>query len=323
MKKRKQKQRKYITLILVLFLVILTTGYAAFQTTLNINVKGNIQTKKITIAQLKEKVVTQGDGLYKDEVEENRYIYKGAKPDNYIIFNNELWRIVAIEEDNALKIIKNEIIITKAYDSKDLRTQGYCTKNSGQGCNAWMQTTNFNNGTIKGAVEKDAELNSYLNNNYYNSLSSENQQLTISYKWNVGPVEYNNDNLTTQITSEKTNLWTGKVGAITVSDYLKANTNIEECATHHLNQTNSAKCKTTNYIQDIVETSPNNRLWTISPAANVVYGNYYIDNTGYIYNNYGGITGSNTICGVSPTIYLKQNLTLSGNGTKENPYQIQ
>ena len=40
-------------------------------------------------------VVTSGDGLYEDQYETGRYIYRGSEPNNYIQFNNELWRIVA------------------------------------------------------------------------------------------------------------------------------------------------------------------------------------------------------------------------------------
>ena len=43
--------------------------------------------------------VESGDGLYEDSTRAGRYVYKGANPNNYIEFNNELWRIVAKEAD--------------------------------------------------------------------------------------------------------------------------------------------------------------------------------------------------------------------------------
>ena len=72
----------------------MTVGYAAFQTNINITAKGNILEKGITINDLKKLTVTSGDGLYKDTYETGRYVYKGANPNNYITFNNELWRII-------------------------------------------------------------------------------------------------------------------------------------------------------------------------------------------------------------------------------------
>ena len=85
---------------------LLASGYAAFSTVLNINAKGNlIEKENITVGGKKIYIATSGDGLYHDETEENRYIFKGTNPDNYITFNNELWRIIAIEPDGAIKII--------------------------------------------------------------------------------------------------------------------------------------------------------------------------------------------------------------------------
>ena len=34
--------------------------------------------------------------------------YKGANPDNYIIFNDEIWRIISINADGTIKIIKSQ-----------------------------------------------------------------------------------------------------------------------------------------------------------------------------------------------------------------------
>ena len=51
----------------------------------------------ITSEDLKALAVTEGDGLYKDEYEEGKYTYKGVNPNNYITFNNEMWRIISID----------------------------------------------------------------------------------------------------------------------------------------------------------------------------------------------------------------------------------
>ena len=61
-------------------------------------------------------IVTSGDGLYKDEYED-RYFYKGANPNNYINFNNSLWRIISVENDGTIKIMKNENIGEMAWDT--------------------------------------------------------------------------------------------------------------------------------------------------------------------------------------------------------------
>lgn len=62
----------------------------------------------MTINDLKTLTVTNEAGLYADKTETGRYVYRGANPDNYISFNGENWRIISIEADNTLKIIKSE-----------------------------------------------------------------------------------------------------------------------------------------------------------------------------------------------------------------------
>lgn len=108
--RRRQKNKRQVRVIVgisICLLLIMTVGYAAFSTNLTLTAKGNIH-NLVTSEKLKNKVVTSGDGLYIDTYEENRYIFKGSNPDNHIKFNNQDFRIVAIENDNTLKIVKEE-----------------------------------------------------------------------------------------------------------------------------------------------------------------------------------------------------------------------
>ncbi len=65
--------------------------------------------KALSLGGVDVDVVTSGDGLYVDSYEDERYIYRGTNPNNYIEFNDELWRIVAKESDGTYKIIRNEL----------------------------------------------------------------------------------------------------------------------------------------------------------------------------------------------------------------------
>ena len=97
---QRKKQRKLIIITSLSLLFVLTTGYAAFQTNLNITAKGNITDKEhIIMGGLKVYTTRENDGLYKDMYEEGKYIYKGGNPNNYITFNNEMWRILSIENN--------------------------------------------------------------------------------------------------------------------------------------------------------------------------------------------------------------------------------
>ena len=89
-------------------------------------------------------IVTSGDGLYEDEYEEGKYTYKGANPNNYVTFNNEIagWRIISINSDGTIKIMRDASIGNRAWDSSS--------------------SNNWN---------RPATLNTYLNGTYYNNLT--------------------------------------------------------------------------------------------------------------------------------------------------------
>ena len=71
----------------------------------------------MTTDDLKALAVTEGDGLYADEYESGRYFYKGANPNNYITFNNETWRILSVEADGRIKIVRDELLPKRNWDS--------------------------------------------------------------------------------------------------------------------------------------------------------------------------------------------------------------
>ena len=225
--------------------------------------------------------VTTGDGLYADTYEEGRYIYRGLNPNNYIIFNGESWRIIAVENDGTLKIRKNESIGNIAWD----------TSNS----NEWS---------------RPATLNTYLNSSYYNTLSDDAKNQIKNHIFGIGSVAYNNTDLAGQITNENSKTWTGNIGLMSVSDYLKVSNNEEKCGNLNLNNQNYEICKQTNWM------FINNYYWTITSNEGEYGGVYRISASG---NISGDLIHE---IGVVPSLYLKSDITLSGEGTTSNPYTI-
>ncbi len=285
---RKQKnQRKIVVLSMISLLCIMTIGYAAFQTNLSISAKGNIASKEITPNDLKNKVVISGDGLYKDTYEDKRYIYRGTNPDNYIKFNNELWRIISIESNDTLKIMKNEIVGIKSWD----------TTGATLGSNDWV---------------RPSDINKYLNNEYYNSFSTESQNQIQQNEFSIGPAIVNNEDLVAQIASENSVKWSGNVGLINLSDFFRANTNTDKCGNYKLHYDNKDICKKSNYIV------PSTSIWTITVNQN--------DNTSVFRIGAGGNPGwAHALyndAGINPTVYLKSSIKLFGLGTVDNPYII-
>ena len=174
-------------------------------------------------------VVDSGDGLYNDDYED-RYIFKGSNPNNYVTFNNEEagWRIISIEGDGALKIIKNESVGNIMWGSDYY--------------NEWDSS----------GVEI------YLSNTFYNTLNSIAQSQIVSYNFSTGH-EIDDDNLSDIIKNENSEIWNGKVGVIRASEYLRANSN-KNCETFSLNNNNYNTCRGTNWMYD------STNWWTLNAA---------------------------------------------------------
>ncbi len=63
-RKREKYKKKIIVISVFLFLIIMTSGYAAFSTNISLHAKGNI-VQSCNIGGKTIKTVTEGDGLYK------------------------------------------------------------------------------------------------------------------------------------------------------------------------------------------------------------------------------------------------------------------
>ena len=324
-RKSKLKGQKQILLVgLFAFITLMTIGYAAFNTNITLHVKGNIKTKPVDIGGVKVTPVTEGDGLYEDEYEEGRYVYRGANPNNYIEFNNELWRIISKEADGTYKILRNEIVTNMPFDNdnyRDKQSNGaggtYCANDS-FGCNAWAATANmvgspaeFTNESYTGTVLLYSSLNTYLNGEYLNSITS-NKEKIVDHDYNIGAVVSDNEDLSAQIEGEKAYKWNGEVGLISHSDYINANSDMNTCGTHSKNNSNNTTCRNTNWVY-----ISGTWWWTLSPSADRSSSVWGVSNDGNLldylaYYPYG----------VRPAVYLTSSLSLSGSGTQSDPYRI-
>ena len=234
-------------------------------------------------------IVTSGDGLYKDEYEDGKYTYKGANPNNYITFNDEKagWRIVSINSDGTIKIMRINSIGNQFWDTS--------------GSNNWA---------------RPATVNTDLNGTYLNELTSIAQSQIVSKDWSIGSVVWDNNNLADQIYDENISKWNGKVALVTVSEYIRSNSNKNGCGSFSLNNDNYSSCKNTTWMF-------NSSLvwWTLSPRAGTSYVAFYVDSNGIVAgNNYNVNFGY----AVSPVVYLSSEVKITGgNGTQSNPYTIE
>ena len=289
-------------------------------------------------------VVTSGDGLYEDQYEAGRYIYRGSEPNNYIQFNNELWRIVAKESDGTYKIVRDELLPQNegytfmAYDVENHRlteNNTYCTYPS-RGCGVYAAvsgTFQTPDGRYSGTVTEDSSIKEYLNNTYYPTLNGIAKTQVQSHTFNIGSVQYldesGNDSIQKNIAGEKMYKWTGNVGLVNVSDILKASTNIAcQSATDQLNklmqETPEVTCDS-NYLLDTLADPTG--YWTIN-AASAESG----DRSDRVWDaaRDAGLAGLvdddadiDDYGGARPVLYLKSDIEITGgDGTKGNPFVI-
>ena len=245
-----------------------------------------------TIGGQEVEVVSSGDGLYADEYESGKYTYKGANPNNYITFNNETWRIVSKDSSGLIKIMRNESIGNQVWDADY--------------SNDW----------------ETSDIKSYLNETYLPTITVNNDKI-VSHIWSIGAVTANNSDLADQINDENgTQSQSASIGMITASEYLRANTNKEQCENLNINDTNRATCLTTNWMYSIVPSG--DYLWTISPDAMFSDFVFFVFGSAGYAGRLNSDSASNSIGsgGVSPTLYLTFNITLTGDGTEGNPFQI-
>lgn len=329
---RRKKQKKVLIIGSLSLFLCLCVGYAAFSTQLSLTAKGNIKDYNAAW-QLKNNIVTTGDGLYLDEYESGRYIYRGQNPDNYIVFNDELWRIISVESDDTLKIIlDSDRLGYKSWDSSTNRnneSNTYCNRQFSYqdfiqywGCSVWAGVDGiYNDGEYEGTVTMDATLNHYLNSEFYDSLNSDKKYI-VSHNFNIGMWNGTDDSIYDIYLSEKFNIWYGKLGLLSASDFLKASSN-KNCNSYFSSRyTDACIFENGNYLDKFKKES-----WTINAyksttnnlhtASIRTFGAYFNDKKGALSGSY-----SSALYLVRPVVYLINDIKLDGNGTEIDPYKI-
>ncbi len=305
-------------LFLVLTLIILSISFYP--------VKAMERTSDI----LKKNVVTSGEGLYIDNTINGRYIYKGANPNNYIKLGDDLYRIISVEKDGTIKVISTKKTTSfnffDGYDRKSTGNNDYCT--GSYGCNAWGSNTttldsNGNKvtqmskelgGSLYNLPDKEASLNTYLNNDFYNSLSDEVKDFIVTKEWNIGPTIVWQSNLLDSIKEESSYKWKGKVALMNVTDYVKASNN-PECTTVNDFSSYGSKPSCYNNASKYTYLSLGSWIITLSPLSSYPGDVIYIPS--WIQDQRATTGGS-----VYPAFFLSSKTTLNGEGTVTNPYTV-
>ena len=160
-----------------------------------------------------------------------------------------------------------------------------------------------------------ASLNTYLNGDYYNNLNSTAQNQIVAKDWSIRAVTYRNNNLTTQINEENATKWNGKVALVTVSEYIRSNSNKSNCDTFDkLLNVPTEQCTETTWMYNY-----GIGWWTLSTRKESMYYSFYVGSTLNV--NFQTVKGYGY--SVRPTLYLSSEVKITGgDGSQSNPYQI-
>ena len=276
------------------------------------------------------------------------YRYIGADPNNYVKFNDELWRIIGVFDtddgtgkvEKRLKIIRNESIGDYSWDNKDTTTGA----ENNYGKNEWTDArlnyllnpgheSETNGGSLywnrKSGTCYKGQNNSTTSCDFTSTgLTDTAKSMIGDAKWYLGgsstyndvtpPMFYTRERGTTVYSGHSTS-WIGKVGLMYPSDYGYAtsggsSTNRNSCLAKELYNWDSSgysDCKNNDWMYN-----GNIWQWTMSPRADKSYDVFDVGYTGYVGDGsaYGAYAGR-------PVVYLKSTIkVISGSGTTSSPY---
>ena len=289
------------------------------------------------------------DGLKKDNTSDANIRYEGANPNNYVKFNDELWRIIGVFGDN-IKLVRSEELGKLSWDISD------SSVNNGWGVNEWSQ----------------ADLIEYLNTMYYGgtsvtcyvdgnnstttcptgSLNSTSKSMINNYTWNTGAINVEDATIANQETFTlntvpfynaergsvngkictsgnncndtvtRSTTWQGYVALPYATDWAYASSETA-CATNMYDGFDVANrnydnmtCKKNNWMHH--GSTMNEAMWMLSPRAH--YGSadgvWGVDGDGGV-----NIYVASSALSVFPTVYLNSDVNIvSGSGTSSAPY---
>ena len=239
---------------------------------------------------IEDLVSTNTNELYKDEHGDIRYY--GKTPNNYVSFNNELWRIIGVI-DGKIKIIRNESIGNYAWASNN--------------------SNNWNNASLK----------SYLNGEYYNGINETYKNMISKETYYLGGSTssnrttltasgyYNAERDSSQVYSGNPTSTTQYIGLMYPSDYgYAAGSSCLSTALYNYD----GGCNNSDYLSiGVIE-------WLQAPYASDSSIAAILDSSGFVRGNGFVVTYSNA---VRPVLYLNTNVQITGgDGSQGNAFQL-
>ena len=330
----------YSTCLIILFL---SMGYALLNETLSIEAIGIIDSppgEKFSdiILSNEEATLNTGDGLY---LYDTKYYFSGTDINNYVEFNDEIWRIVSIEEDGGIKIVKDSVVeidkiaqyestspfwekyynnYFKEYNKNKITSEGkvpfdirgrrplntslsnsYCIITN-NGCNAYDKGT-----FLDLIVDEESILKTYLEQVFFPNMTKTAQEQIQNYTLNIGVVE-TNKKIDAVLSSEQSNTTISYIGLLNISDYVYA-TQDTTCR----NSFDKENCANSNWL-----TIPNYQYYILNGKK--VNGNAQVW-TVYTNGKLVSQDASNNFY-LRPVVVLNKDITATGSGNINDKYVL-
>ena len=265
---------------------------------------------------------TQGTGQV---VEENGYRYEGKDPNNYVWFNNELWRIIGVFDENShgvsgqnlVKIIRNDSIGGLAWHKSNtndwtasslmnLLNGAYLNSENGTGgeyCYGYSTTVPAGNCDYTETGINDTYRAMIENVTWYlGGYSSTSATAEAFYGYERGDTVYSGRPTST----------TGYIGLMYPSDY-GYSVLASSCArTTNLGSYNTASCAGESWLYG------QGYEWTITPHSSNSDIVFRVNYHGYLFSSSARYGYS-----ARPSLYLASSVyVVDGNGSMSDPYII-
>lgn len=222
-----------------------------------------------------------GNGVYQMDGE---YVYRGDDVKNYVLFNEQVWKIVKVDKDGDIKLVyypeknKEKFVWDGSYNSEKGKSYGITTD--------YLQTN----------IRKE------LVNFYDTNFTKDSKAKIVSKNICVGAVSSNeNADLNDECVKIKEN---EKISLLQLSDFYKAS--LSGCSWY-----GAPECTNRNYLSESMMNT-----WLLTPVKENTYEVYSL-NDSISYKKASGINR------VNPVIYLtKDSIISSGDGSIDNMYTI-
>lgn len=258
-------------------------GYYLYSPFLNCG--KNYITQALKGQVISDNIVTDGEGLY--EVGDE-YVFKGEFVNNYVLFANQLWRIIKVDPDGNMKLLakQNENgkeVWDDRYNVNDHDSYGY---------------NDFNVSRIREKLQRE-----------YNSSTvypEESKKYILNYAWCIDKVA------TADIPLYSDAACTNRsepqyFGLLSLSDY--ANASLDTTCTY----VSHPQCRNYNYMRNLAPST-----WTMTGSTLNSYAVYIM------VNGRPDTTIASNMGYYNTVLYLDANtLYKSGTGTQNDPYFVQ